>query len=63
VSVIYDWSLIEMIASFLVLPSMLVVAGLNFYVWRRAKPDRITFDKLVSNELNLLFDKINSFYA
>lgn len=63
ISVIYEWSLIETIASFLVLPSMLVVAGLNFYVWRRAKPDRVTFDKLVSEELNLLFDKINSFYA
>ena len=53
----------EYIASVMLLPSILIVLGLNIFMWRRDKPDRVTFDKMVSENLKEFFDKINTFYA
>ena len=40
----------------MLLPSILLVLGLNIFMWRREKPDRVTFDKMVSENLKEFFD-------
>ena len=63
VSAVKEWHITEIIASVMLLPSILLVLGLNIFMWRRDKPDRVTFDKMVNENLKEFFDKINAFYA
>lgn len=50
-----EWKLVEVVASVLLLPSILMVAALNVYTWRRDKPDRVTFDRMVNENLEKFF--------
>lgn len=55
--------MLEVVASVLLAPAILMVAGLNIFTQRRDKPDRVTFDKMVSENLKAFMDKINAFYT
>ena len=55
--------LVEIIAMILLAPSILMIFAVNIYALKRPKPATFTFDKLVREELNDLFEKINDYYA
>ena len=40
----------------------LIVFAINIYTWKKGQPDPLTFNKMVKNDLDEFFEKINSWY-
>ena len=43
----YEIAALEAIGSICLAPSILMIFAVNIYVWKRSKPNSITFDKMV----------------
>ena len=46
-SAVYDSGLLEVIASVLLAPSLVMIFAVNIYALKRSKPETFTFDKIV----------------
>ena len=62
-SAVYSSVAIDYFASILLAPAILMVFGINIYTWKKGQPDPLTFNKMVKNDLDIFFQKINNFYT
>jgi len=61
-SAVYSSAVIDYCASILLAPSILMVFGINIYTWKKGQPDPLTFNKMVKEDLDDVFKKINTYY-
>eukprot|EP00356_Strombidium_inclinatum_P008424 CAMPEP_0170497596 /NCGR_PEP_ID=MMETSP0208-20121228/25153_1 /TAXON_ID=197538 /ORGANISM="Strombidium inclinatum, Strain S3" /LENGTH=283 /DNA_ID=CAMNT_0010774459 /DNA_START=378 /DNA_END=1229 /DNA_ORIENTATION=- len=62
ISAVYDSTLVDYLASILLAPAILMVFVINIYTWKQGQPDPLTFNKMVKEDLDDLFDRINHYY-
>ena len=60
---VYNSAFIDYLASFSLAPAIILVLGINIYTWKKAKPEPMTFNKMVKDDLDEFFQKINTYYA
>ena len=61
-SAMYNSKAIDYCASILLAPAILMVFGINIYTWKKGQPDAVTFNKMVKEELDQFFAKVNNHY-
>ena len=52
---VYNSTLIDDLASFSLAPAIILVLGINIYTWKKAKPEPMTFNKMVKDDLDEFF--------
>ena len=62
-SAVYKSKFIDYFASILLAPAILMVLGINIYTWKKGYPEPFTFNKMVKDDLDEFFQKINDYYA
>lgn len=62
-SAIYNSVIIDYFASILLAPAIMMVFGINIYTWKKGQPDPLTFNKMVKEDLDKFFEKVNAHYA
>ena len=62
-SAVYNSKVIDFFASILLAPAILMVLGINIYTWKKGQPEPLTFNKMVKDDLDEFFQKINNYYA
>ena len=62
-SAVYNSKFIDYFASILLAPAILMVLGINIYTWKKGQPEPLTFNKMVKDDLDEFFQKINDYYA
>ena len=63
ISAVYNSKFIDYFASILLAPAILMVLGINIYTWKKGQPEPLTFNKMVKDDLDEFFLKINTYYA
>lgn len=63
ISAVYNSKFIDYCASILLAPAILMVLGINIYTWKKGQPEPLTFNKMVKDDLDEFFLKINNYYA
>jgi hypothetical protein len=58
-SAIYNNRTVDSFASVLLAPSILMVFGINIHTWKKESPDPLTFNKMVKDDLDDFFSKLN----
>lgn len=57
-----DSIIMDYMAAILLCPAIIVVFIINIYTWKKDQPAPLTFNKMVKQDLDELFEKINSYY-
>ena len=63
ISAVINSVIVDYLASVLLAPAILMVFVINIYTWKKGQPEPLTFNKMVKEDLDELFEKINSYYA
>ena len=55
-------NILDALASLMLAPTIVMVFAINIYTWKEDPPDQTTFNKLVGQDLNEMFKKLNDYY-
>ena len=61
-SAIYNSRIIDIFASVLLAPAILIVFGINIYTWKKGQPNHMTFNGMVKHDLEEFYTKLNEYY-
>ena len=62
-SAMWNKAILDWLSGFFLCPSIFMVFIINIYTWKKGQPDPLTFNKMVKQDLDEFFVKINNYYA